>query len=74
MTEFPEPYPWNGPPEAKDDPGRASGRPEPYRCLDCPWHGKGLFLYVAHWTSTKHQIVSKVDPRYERRRRARGTL
>jgi hypothetical protein len=68
VKDFPEPTPWNGPPRAQDDPGRSDGRPVTYRCLDCSWHGKGLFLRAAHWTSTQHHIVTEGDPRYERRR------
>lgn len=45
--------------------GRSSGTPEPYRCLDCPWRGRGFSAAVAHYWAHhgEHTVKPASDPR-----------
>jgi hypothetical protein len=35
--------------------GRAKGQPEPFRCFDCAWTGKGYIARAAHVQKTGHR-------------------
>jgi len=59
---------WKTTDHADNELGRASGKPEPIRCLTCDWRGKGALDHSIHYYQTGHKlIVSKGDPRYEQR-------
>lgn len=55
MTDYythPSSHPeWHG-----TEPARERSYPEAYRCLDCPWFGKGVKAYEHH-KQAHHRIV-----------------
>jgi hypothetical protein len=47
--------------------GRSTGQPEAYRCLDCPWRGKGILAASDHFWATEHSVKPATDPRFAAR-------
>lgn len=45
--------------------GRTNGNPEPYRCVDCEWRGKGILNATQHWYATSHNVKHASDPRFK---------
>lgn len=44
--------------------GSSHGQPAKFRCLDCPWHGKGYWARRGHLVDApNHHIVWSGDPR-----------
>lgn len=56
---------WKSTNPADETLGRATGKPEPIRCLTCDWKGKGALDRSCHFYQTGHALfVPKSDPRY----------
>ena len=49
--------------------GRSRGTPVKYRCLDCPWRGKGSIARAQQFQATGHTVLSADDPRFTSERR-----
>lgn len=65
MGNFPEPTSFNGGPRAQDDPGRADGKGDQFRCLVCGWTGRGYSERFAHKRAyPDHFVVVKGHPRF----------
>jgi hypothetical protein len=63
---FPEPTSFNGPPDARHDPGRSHGKAELYGCRECAWTGRGMFARRDHFEATGHTTLWAGDPRVKR--------